>query len=144
MPGVMCVCGRAGRGSHGRSGYSRASEAFREFRLNAVGSRVMAGLKQLLFLGAGPSGSAWHSGPSLQVLSWILCGWGFAATPELPLLSRARNQVSSCLCLWPYPLKENLSAFLPKTFHSAPVSDRLAPLVMKRSRGQHGSHLASP
>lgn len=38
----------------------------------------------------------WHPSPSLQVLSWALGGWGFAATPELPLLSRGGNRVRSC------------------------------------------------
>ena len=53
-------------------------------------------------------------------------GWvGFAATLELPLLSRAGKQVSSCLC-WPHPFKGNVLAFLPMTFHC--ISDR--PLLM--------------
>lgn len=69
------------------------------------------------------------------MLSWALGGWGFAAPLESLLLSRARKQVSSLSVLVATPFKDNLSAFLPRTFPPGPISDRLAQRVIEQSEG---------
>lgn len=67
-----------------------------------------------------------HSGPSLQVLRWTL-GGGFAASLEFPVLSKARNQVSSCLCLCPYPFKDTLASLPPKDISLSPYLKQISP-----------------
>lgn len=105
---------------------------------------VTARLKQLLLLVLGPGGVLGWPVPSSAELGsgW---GWGFAATPELPVLSRARNLVSNPLCLWPHPTRDNpVSLLSPKDISLSPISHRLAPLVTKQSEGTACFPTATP
>lgn len=78
-----------------------------------------------------------------QLLSWALNGWGFAATLELLLLLRARNQVSLSVPASTPNRREVFQAFFQRYFTQLLTPDNSALLVMMVSgRGDYmASHL---